>query len=445
MFRLFLNKCPTSVLPESKGLESVWLKDTTAPLKIDKGTINDDIDLPNELTFHLKRGSGDLTLNLKKNQDINPNADEYFVRKLKDGQSVLVKIENVEKEDVAYYQDKENEAFVTVRCAKRSNEECDRSLYGNIRIGRRSYDLRPAEIDVTSRELSDVPGFLGKPYTLQDEEYIRGYSSAENKETIHASEKEMEEGLKVLLRRFDAHKKHGNIGPAVDTSSARNVPASSNRWAIDKSRQLKKAYEVEVAVLVDESIWSLYSSTVGTSNPIARVGFVKRKIKESFSHIMNGVNLRYKTIDDPRISIRVILCDFIFLQDNSPFTTSKDMVVDGTQYVEAKTYLLDLAVWDYKVGANRLPLFDHGMLFTSQNLYLKSTQDPIQGLTYTGEVCNTASKMSIVQAKDYVSTVCSAAHELAHREISDYHISDIPSTPVLLFEEKRFISEECAN
>ncbi|KAL3855268.1 hypothetical protein ACJMK2_014484 [Sinanodonta woodiana] len=233
------------LIVESKGLESVWLKDTTTPLMIDKGTLNDDIDLPNELTFHLKRGSGDLTLNLKKNQDINPNADEYFVRKLKDGQSVLVKIENVEKEDLAYYQDKENEAFVTVRCAKRSNEECDRSLYGNIRIGRRSYDLRPAEIDVTSRELSD------------DEEYIRGYSSAENKETIHASEKEMEEGLKTLLRQFDAHKKHGNIGPAVDTSSARNVPAFSNRWAIDKSRQLKKAYEVEVAVLVDESIWSL--------------------------------------------------------------------------------------------------------------------------------------------------------------------------------------------
>ncbi|KAK3576235.1 hypothetical protein CHS0354_002838 [Potamilus streckersoni] len=57
-----------------------------------------------------------------------------------------------------------------------------------------------------------------------------------------------------------------------------------------------------------------YLPLVHRLNPSATVGLVKRKITEAYSHIMNGVNLRYKTIDDPEISISNKLSDFIFFQ-----------------------------------------------------------------------------------------------------------------------------------
>ncbi|KAK3591509.1 hypothetical protein CHS0354_031616 [Potamilus streckersoni] len=93
-FVVYLMQYVQSVPTDS---EIVWLKDVTSRFRIDKRS--HDSDLPDELIFHVRRGSGALTLNLKKNHGINPNADIYFVRKHKDGQSLLEKSENLEMEN----------------------------------------------------------------------------------------------------------------------------------------------------------------------------------------------------------------------------------------------------------------------------------------------------------------------------------------------------------
>ncbi|KAK3598249.1 hypothetical protein CHS0354_001070 [Potamilus streckersoni] len=93
-----------------------------------KRTIS-DLNLPAQLTFHLRRGSSaPLKLHLKRNYNINSNPGVYFARKRKDGRSVLVKERNLEKEDVAYYQDKEYDAIMTVRCVQRSRAQCERVI-----------------------------------------------------------------------------------------------------------------------------------------------------------------------------------------------------------------------------------------------------------------------------------------------------------------------------
>ncbi|KAL3836858.1 hypothetical protein ACJMK2_022269, partial [Sinanodonta woodiana] len=66
-------------------LETVWLKDAT-----EKRTLS-NTDLPDKLAFHLTRRSETLTLNLRRNHDINPNADVYFARKMQNGTLALVK------------------------------------------------------------------------------------------------------------------------------------------------------------------------------------------------------------------------------------------------------------------------------------------------------------------------------------------------------------------
>ncbi|KAK3576239.1 hypothetical protein CHS0354_002842, partial [Potamilus streckersoni] len=229
--------------------------------------------------------------------------------------------------------------------------------YGNIRIGHKNYDLRPAETDVTSR-------FLGKRYILQEEKHIRGHNSATPKGNIKKSTRKAEEGLKALLRRLDGKHKLSNGYSAGETLSSREKTAFYKGWKTDQARQLQKFYDVEVAVLIDESVWKLYLPLVNPLNPAARVGLVKRKITEAYSHIMNGVNMRYKTIDDPEISISVKLRDFIFFQDDINFPTHNEMMVNGTKYTEVMAYIFDLVVWDDTFGVKRLPVYDHGMLFT---------------------------------------------------------------------------------
>ncbi|KAK3575817.1 hypothetical protein CHS0354_027038, partial [Potamilus streckersoni] len=84
-------------LKATTDAETVWLKDVTTKFQTDKRTVS-DTDLPEKLSFHLKRKSHDLTFNLKRNHQINPNADIFVVRKLNDGQSVLEKTQNLENE-----------------------------------------------------------------------------------------------------------------------------------------------------------------------------------------------------------------------------------------------------------------------------------------------------------------------------------------------------------
>ncbi|KAL3836828.1 hypothetical protein ACJMK2_022241, partial [Sinanodonta woodiana] len=125
------------------------------------------MDLPDELAFHLTRRSETLNLNLRRNYDINPNADVFFARKSQNGEIVLGKSPHIENENLAYYQDIDNGAFVTVRCVKRSNEQCDRIINGNLQIGGIDYALQPAETDTSSRSLLEDPYVLGRKYVLQ--------------------------------------------------------------------------------------------------------------------------------------------------------------------------------------------------------------------------------------------------------------------------------------
>ncbi|KAK3576236.1 hypothetical protein CHS0354_002839 [Potamilus streckersoni] len=110
------------------------------------------------------------------------------------------------------------------------------SVYGNIRIGHKNYDLRPAETDVTSR-------FLGKRYILQEEENIRADNSATPKDNISESKKKAEKRLKALLRRFDGKHKLNNVYSAGETLSSREKTAFYKGWKTGRnsySKQTKK-------------------------------------------------------------------------------------------------------------------------------------------------------------------------------------------------------------
>ncbi|KAK3585684.1 hypothetical protein CHS0354_020250 [Potamilus streckersoni] len=100
---------------------------------------------------------------------------------------------------------------------------------------------------------------------------------------------------------------------------------------------------------------------------------VKRKIREAYSHIMNGVNLRYKSINDPNIyrslsSLRGLYFSRTILyksKDQFPHKKSKVIIDKENSYIEALPYLEDLHDWDHVHGVKILPQFDIAMLFTT--------------------------------------------------------------------------------
>ncbi|KAK3589887.1 hypothetical protein CHS0354_015913 [Potamilus streckersoni] len=100
---------------------------------------------------------------------------------------------------------------------------------------------------------------------------------------------------------------------------------------------------------------------------------VKREIREAYLHIMNGVNLRYKSINDPNIyrslsSLRgLYFSRTILYKSNGQFPHNRSKVIrdKGESYIEALPYLEDLRDWDHVHGVKILPQFDVAMLFTT--------------------------------------------------------------------------------
>ncbi|KAL3892125.1 hypothetical protein ACJMK2_004362, partial [Sinanodonta woodiana] len=201
------------------GFDNVWVRDVTEEIQADKRGHGDQ-DLPDLLKFYIRRGLDSLTLNLIKNYEIDPNADIYVVQELKNGRSVLAKVNDKEKEVVAYYQDIANMAFVTVRCVSRSNHKCDRVINGNVRIGDCNYDLRPAESDFPSDQTSDILSVIGKRYILLD------YANVDEKDAANSRATNIEEDLYVRLKHF----REKDQFRSLEATLSKNVADLQDTW-----------------------------------------------------------------------------------------------------------------------------------------------------------------------------------------------------------------------
>ncbi|KAL3861685.1 hypothetical protein ACJMK2_007709, partial [Sinanodonta woodiana] len=156
------------IIAATTEAETVWLTEVTTGLQTDKRGVTIP-DFPDQLLFHVKGKTHELVLNLEKNNRIDQNVDTYIVQSTIDGQSLMEKMKNLDKADVAYYQDVDNGAFMTARCVKRSSGQCDILINGNIRLGDRSYNMRPSDAYAIPSDFLELMGLRGKRYVLQDQ------------------------------------------------------------------------------------------------------------------------------------------------------------------------------------------------------------------------------------------------------------------------------------
>ncbi|KAL3865280.1 hypothetical protein ACJMK2_006893 [Sinanodonta woodiana] len=388
----------------SNNLETVWLKDVTTSFRTGKRT-HDNLDLPDELTFHLTSKSNVLNLNLKRNRAIDPNAEVYIVRTMEDGEPLLDKMLSLEKENLAYYQDRNNGAFLTVKCVKKSNGQCERVINGNVRIGDKDYDIRLAEDDVISRNVFQVPDRRGTQYVLREQSDSERFASNERiTDAIDVNVEDVEQELKDLRSHFPLEQDNRNH---FLLSKSRNDESFYNRNTIGESSYRKPR----------KDFVSLVEAHAVQANVVHEIEIeTSRRIREYFSHIVNGVNMRYRSITDSGIEISVTLRSVLIFKKENDIALKDSLVLsrNGKTYVEIDKYLDSIGKRDSKFGHNAI--HDHAMLFTRHNLYEVSIENlRIGGKAELYGICIPGRRISVFEIHDYYDTVHTATHELGHK------------------------------
>ncbi|KAK3596725.1 hypothetical protein CHS0354_025021, partial [Potamilus streckersoni] len=258
-FHLMILFCTVAVLDAGTS-EFVWLRD----LNNDAHKRHLDLGLSDELRFQLNRGGKSINIHLKENPHVSADTDIYVVEALPDGTKRAVKEPFTGKVESKYYHDIDNSAVFTVRCVKRANDPCARTLEGSLRIEDKYFNIVPVS------DLSNVDtmymnrGYNDTPHVIQEETAIVENINLTNDTIIH------------------------NL----------NVEESD----LDKNKRAATVYGVELLVAVDPPVWQKFLALANNNAEKAM-----NRVREYVSHVINAVALTYKSIKGRSFSIDITL------------------------------------------------------------------------------------------------------------------------------------------
>ncbi|KAH3796737.1 hypothetical protein DPMN_150307 [Dreissena polymorpha] len=434
--------------------QAVWLEDITQNAK----TRNLDLGLPESLQFKLKRrGHQDLTLNLVENKRLNQNAQVYEVQ-TKNHQNKLVKKETSPIVDVKFYHDKKNGGSFMVECSKRLKGACRRTLTGSLEIHNEAFEIKPTAETFVSRSLAvnkRNPHMLTRVVDRTGKGNYsviarRGHITEEQDALVAQSDKadtlnlpkanrgkNNDDEIRILSNDIyhNPPKPEPGLVDSADVSDhsekglenkldkeIRRLLTKRERNAfteklhrLRQKRQSTKTYAVEVLVVVDNAVWKKYYPHAVATATMTKDEATELSIRKRFSHIINGISLRFESIDDPELNIYVTITGIIIYKTiaaNILLPNAKTVeTVDGREVVDGGFYLDSLVGW--LAGLSGTPDNDHAMLFTGYDFYLNDREYSVIGVAVMNGVCNMY-RVSLQEERDYLTTVNVAAHELGH-------------------------------
>nr|XP_022324371.1 location of vulva defective 1-like isoform X2 [Crassostrea virginica] len=180
-----------------------------------------------------------------------------------------------------------------------------------------------------------------------------------------------------------------------------------------KSRQKRQStnYKIELFFIVDFSIYNYWFTQSKASNVSGKDTEAKERIREFYSFVVNGIDVRYKNIQTTyTISI---LFSGIFIADmpsKSQFIESLKVTSSAGTQVDSSKALDSVQSWIQTTSG--LPQHDHAMMFTRYD-FTRNGSTAAAGLAYLSALC-TDQSVSVVEDHFNFNLLTTAAHELGH-------------------------------
>ncbi|XP_045181277.2 A disintegrin and metalloproteinase with thrombospondin motifs 16-like [Mercenaria mercenaria] len=391
--------------------EQVWLRDLNSDLE--RRNL-ESAGLPSTLRFELFRGNNDpgLELNLEENRRLNANAPVFDVEPTSNGKQRLVRKESATIKTTKFYQDKKNGGAFQVTCENQPGGACQRKLYGNFNMSGRSYELKPVP------DAPSVPSLHGKRrQNSEDVPHVLVPSGEdEDRPRLNPSGAKVADFLEIPDRHRQLRKEFLEELKSFLSKKQREVIAKKLRRS-SRRKRANELYAMEIVVAADPALWKKYYDTTSASGGLNRNDATELRLRQHFAHIINGISLRYESIEDPGMDIYVTLSGFIFyktINSSNPLPPSTQIPnVNDVEYADADVYINSLTPWASSL--ENLPHNDHIAVFTGYELYSggSTSNDGVAGKAWVGGVCNNY-RTSINEDGSYFVTVSVAAHEIGH-------------------------------
>nr|XP_034302725.1 uncharacterized protein LOC117681592 isoform X2 [Crassostrea gigas] len=346
-----------AMFPDFQTKENINWADVMVKVSTNSGRILRSTALPRQLLVSLTFSTDQLIMfDLKENGEINSNIPIYTV----DTDEKIGVQQTASLENVKYYQDQKHQASFMIETNYSSSCMVATFLYQN-----NEYVMRPEHC------LSDIG-------------------------------KDMKFKLAKLNRTHILHSQ------PLKTDNRRQTFSSEQ---LKRHKRASTDYKIEMFFIIDYSIYDYWYMQSQATTAGGKDKEAKNSIIQFYSFVVNGIDVRYKTIQSWfTISI---LYSGIYIADtphkaqfieNNKYTSSSQTMADSTVVLNAVTSWIKVMYG--------IPPHDHAMMFTRYDFTNKGSSSNV-GLAYVSGMCSDQS-VSVVEDHFDFAVLTSAAHELGH-------------------------------
>ncbi|XP_071096145.1 uncharacterized protein, partial [Haliotis cracherodii] len=330
-----------------------------------------DCTLPREFTVRVRTHNDSVTLQLETSTSVKKTTPVYVSRQDEKGNPIIVRDTVLELEGTAVYQDVTHVANIEVSCVTKEENQPYYLFEGLLLLsGPRMYKLKPTGTESASGDIR---------YTLT-------YSP-------------------VHIARID----NDDDGEKGQSGSDSEMMASES---LRKKRQIQEPIYVDVITVIGFSVYERWYSRATQLSEALKHQETKQGLKRHFAHLVNGVDLRYKTAS-PLYNINLV---GYIIQDKQSEQSFQSAVVNETK-IDGDKLLSGTRQW--KADTPGFPDNDHIIVFTAYDLFReeenRNTTD-LLGYAYVGTICKTPyNSVSAVEYTDnLVDDMLVTTHEVGH-------------------------------
>ncbi|XP_048245855.1 uncharacterized protein LOC124145540 isoform X2 [Haliotis rufescens] len=333
--------------------------------------------LPDVITAEVRTGSNTTRLVLRKNVDVDENAPVYVPRRAEDGKVRVVKDVVLDIQDSAEYQDVSNKASVEISQWLNDRNEPRYKMDGLVTLS----DEKLYSVKLVSRSGRNVGKFQpGDIYQL------RLAQVSPELEAMGMTDEDFE--------------------PADS-----DVPFQ-NKTSRRTKRQIKPIY-IDVVTLIDHSIYQRWLQQASLMRDLD----TKQNIRRHFAHLVNGINLRFKTAST-RYNIRLVGYFIQDKEDGEWFTRvlKKESRYNRNNDIINGYRLLD-SVRNWTNSDSGFPQNDYILAYTGHDIYSPRTGRKLLGYAKDiGSMCKNfrASSSLVDYTGRMIDDMLVSVHEVAH-------------------------------